>query len=96
MSADKRLTELADAKRLLVLQADLHRNLIRLEGEALRERFAALTAVGRTLEASRPLLFAGVALAGVLALRRGGALLRWGPVVIAGYRWLGRLLKKRG
>ena len=92
MSRRQRLSELEEARQLLVLQGDLHRALIRLEVRTLRERFTRLAAVKRT----HPLLFAGTALAGLLAARRWRSVLRWAPVVVPTYRWLGRLLKRRG
>jgi hypothetical protein len=94
MSARQRLNELAEAKRLLALQGDLHRSLLRLDGCALRARFASLSAARAKLEAGRPLLFAGAVLAGVLAARRWRTLLRWAPTAVAAYRWLCRLTTK--
>ena len=94
MSARQKLNELAEAKRLLVLQGDLHRSLLRLETDDLRERFAGLTTVREKLVSGRPLLVAGAVLAGVLAMRRWRTLLRWAPTAVAAYRWLRRLTAK--
>jgi hypothetical protein len=94
MSARKRLTGLAEAKRLLVLQGDLHRTLLRIEGYALRERLADLAMVSEKSRRGRPLVLAGSVLAGILAVRRWRALLRWAPAAVAGYRCLNRLFAK--
>ncbi len=91
MAAGQRLKDLEDAKRLLVLQSELHRRLLRLELHALGDRFAGVAAVQRGLRANRPLLLGGAALAGFLALRRWRVLLRWLPTAAAAGRWLGRL-----
>ncbi len=94
MSAGQRLKDLEDAKRLLVLQSELHRRLLRLEFDSLRDRFAGVAAVGGKFSAHQPLLWVGAGLAAVLAVRRGRTLLRWLPTAVAAHRWLGRLLAK--
>ena len=91
MFSGQRLKDLADARRSLVLQGDLHRSLLRLETAALRERFAGLVAPRDSLLSRRPLWVAGAVLAGVLAVRRWRALLRWAPTAVAAYRWFRRL-----
>ncbi len=92
MSAGQRLKDLEDAKRLLVLQSELHRRLLRLEFDSLCDRFAGVSAVRRSLRGGRPLLLGGAVLAGLLAVRRWRGWLRWVPTAAAAYRWLSRLL----
>ena len=94
MLARRRLSELAEAKRLVVLQADLHRNLLRLETDTLRERLAGLTGTRDKLWSGRPVWVAGAVLAGVLAVSRWRALLRWAPAVVTAYRWFRRFAAK--
>ena len=94
MLARRRLSELAEARRLVVLQADLHRNLLRLETETLRERFAGLTAARDRLWSGRPVWVAGAVLAGVLAVSRWRTLLRWAPAAATVYRWFRRFAAK--
>jgi len=85
---------LAEATRLLVLQGDLHRSLLRFESDALRERFAGLARAREKRVSPGPLLFAGTVLAGLLAARRWRTLLRWAPTAVAACRWLRRLTTK--
>jgi hypothetical protein len=96
MPARKGLNELVEAKRLLVLQGDLCRTLLRLEGHALRDHLAGLPGVRGMGEPGRPLVSAGVVVAGVVAVRRWRTLRRWAPVAVAGYRCLNRLFAKPG
>ncbi|MBI5384512.1 MAG: hypothetical protein HZA90_07460 [Verrucomicrobia bacterium] len=84
------MKELDQAKRLVVLQADLHRHLLQLEAVALRERLAGLGAARATLKSPRPLLVAAGVVAGLLALRKGRALARWMRTAFTAWRWLRR------
>ena len=94
MFAGRRLKELADARRLLVLQGDLHRSLLRLETEALRERLAGLAGTRDPTWSGRPVWVAGAVLAGVLAVSRWRRLLGWAPAAVAAYRWFRRFAAK--
>jgi len=95
MFAEARLKELDEAKRLVVLQADVHRGLLQLESAVLREQLARLRSVGGTVTANRPLLIAGAAVAGLLAARHWRALARWVPSVLVAWRWWRRLRSRR-
>lgn len=90
MSEKIGLTGLAGRKRLLVLQADLHRTL--LQAEALRLR-ARLSPVREGVRVGRPWLLGVGAVAGLLAARRWRRALRWIPSGLAAWRWLRRLTK---
>ena len=94
MLAGQRLKDLADARRLVVLRADLHRSLLRHEADALRERFASLAGTCSNPASGRPVWIAGAILAGLLATRRWRTLVRWAPTAVAAYRWLHRLTTK--
>jgi hypothetical protein len=85
------LKELAERRRLLVLEAELHRGLITAECESLRAR---LEAVRERTTAARPWLMAGGAIAGVLAFRRWRWIVRWVPAGLIVLRWL-RTMKGR-
>jgi hypothetical protein len=82
------MNELAERRRLLVMEAELHRSLIGMECESLRERLAGLQAARKKVAASHPLMIAGGAVAGLLALRHWRKLASWGPTVFAGLRWM--------
>ena len=90
MSAKRRLTELAERKRLLVLQADLHRALLQAEALSLRVR---LNPVRAGVRVASPWLLGAGAVAGLLAARRWRRVLRWVPARPAAWRWLRRLTK---
>lgn len=76
-----RLTELAAHKRLLVAEADLHRELISLAGFSLKSRVDETR--GR-IRANRWWWLAGAAGAGVLTAR--SPLARWLPAVVTAWR----------
>lgn len=94
MFAKARLKELDEAKRLVVVQSDIHRGLFRFETAALYGRFANLRSARARITASRPLLVAAAAVAGVLATRHWRTLAQWAPSVLTGWRWFRRLAGK--
>lgn len=77
MSARARLNELAEQKRALVLQADLHRQLILAERLRLEQRVAV---VQEQVTNHRWWWIGGAALAGWFVTRRLGGIARWLPV----------------
>lgn len=90
MAASQRLNELAERKRLLLLEADLHRNLLGLECTALRARVAGLTDIRKQLAARSPLVLGGSAIAGWVAVRHWRKAIRWLPQAVS----LWRMFKK--
>jgi len=90
MSPTERVNDLAERKRLLVLEADLHRHIIGLECTALQARAAALTDVRKQLAARSPWVIGSGAAAGLLAVRHWRKVIRWAPQVFS----LWRLIKK--
>lgn len=87
MFAKGRLRELAEMRRLVVLQSEIHRGVLRLEGASLWERFAFLGPVSGKLRSHRALLVTGAALAGVLATRRWRSIAGWIPAGLTVWRW---------
>lgn len=87
MFANQRLNELAERKRLLLLEAELHRGLISLECESLQGRLAGLLATRERVASQHPLLIAGGTVAGLLALRHWRKLARWMPAALTTLRW---------
>ena len=69
MPAKQQLSELAERRRLLVLEAELHRSLLGLERENLRAQLAGFQAVREKVQAASPLLMVGAAAVGLLAFR---------------------------
>jgi len=86
MAAQTRMNELAERKRFLVLQAELHRALLQAEMVNARAR---LDWVGQAREKLPGGLWwlTGGAVAGLLALRRWRTIARWLPAGFAAWRW---------
>jgi hypothetical protein len=80
------LNELAERKRLLILEADLHRTIIGVECRGLRSRVESLNGLRGQISAKRPWFIGGGALAGLMALRHWRKLLRWAPQAFAIWR----------
>ena len=75
---------LAERKRLIILEAALHRARIETECAALDSRFCSARA---NLGVWKLGIAAGGALAGLAAARHRRGLLRWIPTAIATLRW---------
>ena len=88
------MNELAERRRLLVMEADLHRSLIGLEREGLRERLAGLQAAREKVASNSPWLIAGGTVAGLLAMRHWRTLARWIPTTLTALRWVHSLKNK--
>ena len=82
------MTELEARKRLLVLQADLHRIVLRAEWANLRSRLSWLDKIRDKVRSVSPWLAASTAVLGVLAAGRGRKLVLWAPVALAAWRWV--------
>jgi len=78
---------LNETKRLVLLQSDIHRGLLQLETAVWRGRFAELRSIGAKVATHSPLLIAGAAVVGLLAMRHWRTLARWGPSVLTAGRW---------
>ncbi len=87
MFAQRQLNELAERRRLLVMEADLHRSLITLERESLRARLDGLREARGKVASHSPLLIAGGAVAGLLAMRHWRKLARWIPTALTALRF---------
>jgi hypothetical protein len=88
MFAAQELKELAERKRLLLLEAEVHRSLIVLECENLRARLAPLNDARERIAAGGPWLVAGSAVAGLFAVRHWRKLVQWAPLAMSALRWL--------
>jgi len=82
------MNELAERKRLLVLEADLHRGIIGMEHQQLRAAVADFWSVPKKVATGKPLLFAGAAAAGFLACRKWPGFRSWLPTALAVLRRL--------
>ena len=86
MLAQKQLNDLAERRRLLVLEAELHRSVIALEGENLRAQLKWIGRVREYVSAGSPWLKAGVMVAGIFAVRRRHKLGRWMQAALSAIR----------
>ena len=88
------MNDLAERRRLLVMEADLHRSLISLERESLRARIADLHAARERASSNSPWLIAGGAVAGLLAMRHWRKLAGWIPAALTALRWVQSMKSK--
>ena len=79
------MNDFAARKRLLIAQADLHRQLVAVERLRLEGRWHAAHNFG---DRNRWWLLAGAIAGGVLLARDGRGLVRWLPILIATWRTL--------
>jgi len=86
MSATPPLTGLAERKRLLVLQADLHRTLLCAECVNVRQRLNWLNEARQQARSAYPWLAVGAAVVGLVAAWRGRTLAKWVPTALAAWR----------
>jgi hypothetical protein len=91
MFAQKEINQLGERKRLLLLEAEVHRSIINLECESIRARINDLREAREQIGPAGPWLMAGSAFAGVLALRHWRRVAKWVPTIFATVRWFKKL-----
>lgn len=91
MLAQKELNDLAERRRLLVVEADLHRNLIALEVENLRAKIEWIARAREQVSSGKSWLAAGGVVAGLLAVRHWRKVVRWAPAAMSAFRWVRKL-----
>ena len=90
MSEKGRLTELEEARRNLVLEAELRRSELRLEAAELHQRLLRLRTARFAIPMMRPLLALGAVVAGAVAARHPKKLVGWLPSALNLLRWFRR------
>ncbi len=85
------MNELAERRKLLLMETELHRSLIGLERVRLQARLAALNNARARVATGGPWLVAGGAIAGLFAVRHWRTLGRWLPNLFR-MAWLARKL----
>jgi hypothetical protein len=85
------MIELAERKRVLVLQAELHRATLRTELAGVRERLNWLQSAREKVGAASPWLAVGAGVVGILAARRWRIAVRWIPAALTALRWIKKL-----
>ena len=88
MSPATTVNELAERKRLLVLQAELHRQIIEIERFRLQQRFDFAR---DRFQSNRWWMLGGLAVAGWLTTRRFGSLLKLLPVAMTAWRMVQKM-----
>ena len=91
MPAEKQLTPLQERKRLLLLQANLHRTLLRAECAGALARLSWLNKTRRVAQSAGPWVAVGAAAVGFLAAWRGRKLGIWIPSVLEVWRGVQKL-----
>ena len=94
MLGKRDVDEIGERKRLLVLQADLHRAALRAEVANVRARLDWLQAARDKVGAASPWLALGAGVVGILAARRWRNVLRWIPTALAALRWIRKLRRE--
>lgn len=95
MFGAKELNELTERKRLLLLEAEVHRRVIALECESLKARLVVFQEARERVAGGGPWLMAGSAVAGLLAVRHWRTLLRWAPAGLSAIRWFKKLRPRK-
>ncbi len=88
MFAKQQMNALAERRRLLAKESELHRTLIRLECKSLQKRFAGINAARERVKLGGPWLATGGTIAGLLAVRHWRKLARWAPAALTALRWV--------
>ncbi len=84
----QKLKELEEMQRLLIVQADIHRSILRVESAALRRRLNPVSVLGQKVTGTSPWVLLGAVAGGILAFRRWRASARWVPMALTAWRWL--------
>lgn len=85
MSAEERLSELAERKRLLILQADLHRAVLQAEAANAQARLQWVAQAREKFSGKAGWVLGSAA--GVLAVRNWRRTLKLIPVGLTAWRW---------
>ncbi len=86
MPAKRSMNELAERKRMLVLQSDLHRALLQAECAAFRDRLEGFKEVRERARSASPWVIAGAAAMGLVTVWRGRKLARMIPMAVAAWK----------
>jgi len=82
------MNELAERRRLLVMEAAMHRSLISWELAGIADQFDYLQTARARLSANSPLWVAGGAVAGLLTVRHWRTMKRGISVALVALRWI--------
>ena len=77
------MNDLAERKRLLILESELHRSIILVEAEGIKSRLQFITQLRQQVSPRNPWFVGGSALAGLLAVRHWRKTIRWLPQAFA-------------
>lgn len=88
------MNDLAERRKMLLLEADLHRSVIGLERVNIQTRLADLKKARERVAPGGPWLVAGSAVAGLFAVRHLRNLAVWIPTAMTAWRWMKSLTTK--
>jgi len=87
MFGDERLAEIERQQDELLLQSDLHRQMLALEAASWALRFALVDSASQTVSGDRWWLLPVAAIGGVLAMRKWRSLVKWAPAALSVWKW---------
>ena len=88
MFGDERLAEIEQQQEALVLQSDLHRQMLALETAAWAQRFAWVDAARQNVTGARWWLLPVAAIGGLFAARKWRTLIKWVPTGLSIWKWV--------
>jgi hypothetical protein len=87
MFGDERIAEIERRQEDLVLQADIHRQMLVLEATGWAQRFAWVNSTRQAVSGARWWLLPVAAIGGVLAVRKWRTLIKWLPTALSVWKW---------
>jgi hypothetical protein len=91
MFGDERLAEIERQQEELLLQSDLHRQMLALEAASWAQRFAWVDSASQTFSGALWWLLPVAAIGGVFAVRKWRTLVKWVPAALSVWKWARRL-----
>jgi|PlaIllAssembly_1097288.scaffolds.fasta_scaffold397841_2 hypothetical protein len=91
MFGDERLAEIERQQEELLLQSDLHRQMLALEAASWAQRFAWVDSASQTFSGARWWLLPVAAIGGIFAVRKWRTLVKWVPAALSVWKWAQRL-----
>lgn len=88
MFGDERLAKIERQQEDLVLQSDLHRQMLALEAANWAQRFAWVDSARQSVSGTRWWLLPVAAIGGVFAVRKWRTLIKWVPTGLSIWKWV--------
>ena len=88
MFGEERLAEIEQQVEELVLQSELHRQMLILEATTWRQRLAWVDSARQSVSGARWWLLPVAAIGGLVAARKWRIVLRWIPTGLSIWKWV--------